>query len=340
MLIHARAFYNLCAINILEIYRLNRIFLGARPPGFINLSRLVPMFGQVDNTLQKLFGLPYLYASRDYNIHSRCRYLLHKLRQLRGSNLNVLDVGCGAGMTLRHLAMLEPGRIGRYVGIDLAAERLRPRYQDIRGIDVAFHNVNLDDPWDFGEFDVVWCSEVIEHLMDDVGQIQKMSQALKPGATAVITTPSLDFVQHMGALFPPILKTSVVQDGGHVRHGYRFEDMVRLATDAGLLVNSIDGVTRLTLAETERRYTARGVGWIMNNVSKSWAARAGKQDFVLGDTFRSQPERYASIAAELIRPNGPKMAKPTPEAMSVPLPAEQNQSLGVQNRGLGVKVAP
>lgn len=285
------------------------------------------MLGQFDNTLQQLFGLPYLYASRDFNIHSRCRYLLHKLRQRRGKDLSLLDVGCGAGIALRHLATLTPQKIGRYVGIDLAAERLRPRYGNIRDIDVDFHNVNLDDPWDFGEFDVIWCSEVIEHLMDDRGQIVKMRQALKPGGMALITTPCLDFVQHIGALFPPILKTSLVQDGGHVRHGYRFEDMVRLATDAGLLVNSIDGVNRLTLAETERRYTTHGLGWIMNNVSMSWSSR-GKRDFALGDAFRSQPERYASISAELTKPKEFTPVKPGPEALSPPSPARESRAIG------------
>ena len=284
------------------------------------------MLGQFDNTLQHLFGLPYLYMSRDFTIHSRCRYLLYKLRQRRGQGLSFLDVGCGAGMTLRHLATLEPGKISRYVGIDLAAERLRPRYSDIRGISVAFHNVDLDDPWDFGEFDVVWCSEVIEHLTDDIGQFAKIGEALKPEGMALITTPSLNFVQHMGASFSPILKTSAVQDGGHVRQGYRLEDMMRLATDAGLLVNSIDGATRLTLAETERRYTKHGLGWIMNNIAMTWSSR-GKQDFALGNTFRTHPEHYASICAELTKPKEIRPMKANPEAISPSSPVGRNRSV-------------
>ncbi|MGI9435861.1 MAG: class I SAM-dependent methyltransferase [Geminicoccaceae bacterium] len=277
------------------------------------------MLEHVDNTLQQILGLPYLYASRDFNIHSRCRYLLHKLSMQPGEALSLLDVGCGAGITLRHLSAIASGKIGRYVGIDLAAERLRQRYRNVRIIDVAFHNVDLDDAWDFGQFDVVWCSEVIEHLMDDAGQILKMKQALKPGGMLLVTTPCLDFVQHVGALFPPILKTSAVQDGGHVRHGYRFEDLVGLAAEAGLMVNSIDGVNRLTLAETEKRYTTRRLGWVMNNISKSLSAR-GSIDFALGDDFRTQPERYASIAGDLTRPSELSGPRPEPEMISVPLP--------------------
>ena len=274
------------------------------------------MLGQLDNALQRVLGLPYLFASRDFNIHSRCRYLLHKLAAIDGDNLSVLDVGCGAGITLRHLATLPPGKIGRYVGIDLKAERLHQRYSDIRHIDIDFHNVDLDDAWDVGAFDLIWCSEVIEHLMDDAGQITKMKRAARPGGMVLITTPCLDFVQHVGAIFPPILKTSAKQDGGHVRHGYRIDDIERLAEDAGLVVDSIDGVNRLTLAETEKRYTTRKASWVMNNLRMSWRAR-GQRDFAIGDAFRAEPERYASIGAVLVRPLMPIQMRPKPEVIDV-----------------------
>ncbi|MEM8949971.1 MAG: class I SAM-dependent methyltransferase [Pseudomonadota bacterium] len=277
------------------------------------------MLGRLDNSLQRLFGLPYLFASRDFNIHSRCRYLLYKLARLEGRGLSVLDVGCGAGITLRHLATLAPGRIARYVGIDRMAERLQPRYRDIEDIDVAFHNVDLDDPWDFGAFDVVWCSEVIEHLIDDLGQIAKIKQSVRPGGTALITTPCLDFVLHIGALFPPILKTSAVQDGGHVRHGYRLSDIERLAAETGLEVESIDGVNRLTLAETEKRYTTRRASWVLNNIRMSLQAR-DRQDFAVGEAFKADPERYASIGAVLRRLPSPRSMRVKPETIAAPLP--------------------
>lgn len=277
------------------------------------------MLGQLDNSLQRIFGLPYLFASRDFNIHSRCRYLLHKIARLKGEGLSVLDVGCGAGITLRHLATCPPGKIARYVGIDLAAERLTPRYRDIDGIDVTFHNVDLDDPWDVGSFDLVWCSEVIEHLMDDAGQLQKMQRAVKPGGMVLVTTPCLDFVQYVGAMFPPILKTSAVQDGGHVRHGYRVNDIERLADGAGLVVDSVDGVNRLTLDETEKRYTTRRASWVLNNIKMSWRARE-KQDFAIGDAFKAEPERYASIGAHLRRPLESSSLRAAPETIDVPLP--------------------
>jgi hypothetical protein len=40
------------------------------------------MLPMIDNALMGLFGLPYLYVTRDFNIHSRCRYLLRKIEDL------------------------------------------------------------------------------------------------------------------------------------------------------------------------------------------------------------------------------------------------------------------
>ena len=277
------------------------------------------MLGLLDNSLQRMFGLPYLFVSRDFNIHCRCRYLLHKLRALKGGNLSLLDVGCGAGITLRHLSADAPGKVGRYVGIDLQAERLSGRYRDIHDIDVAFHNVNLDDDWRVGQFDVVWCSEVIEHLIDDLGQMRKMMAAVKPGGLVLMTTPCLAFVRQMGRSFPPILQTSAVQDGGHVRHGYNARDIKRLAAEAGLDVASIDGINPLTPAETRRRYTAKGAFWILNNIRMTFRS-SKQQGFALGDAFEASPERYASIGAVLARPVAPARSRPAPEVIQVSKP--------------------
>jgi SAM-dependent methyltransferase len=275
------------------------------------------MLGLLDNGLQRMFGLPYLFASRDFNIHCRCRYLLRKLTALQGRDLSLLDVGCGAGITLRHLDAFASEKIARYVGIDLQAERLKQRYRDVTDIDVAFHNVDLDDDWDVGRFDVVWCSEVIEHLMDDLGQVKKMMRAVKPGGLVLITTPCLDFVEHMGKSFPPILETSPTQDGGHVRRGYGAGDIRRLAAEAGLDVVSIDGVNPLTLDETKRRYTSKGVSWVINNIRMCMRGRR-RLDFVVGEAFVATPERYASVGAAFVRPSDARPPRLGAEALGVP----------------------
>jgi 2-polyprenyl-3-methyl-5-hydroxy-6-metoxy-1,4-benzoquinol methylase len=255
------------------------------------------MLSLIDNAIQRRCGLPYLYVTRDHNIHSRCRYLVHKLRQLPGSGLRLLDVGCGSGLAIRHLAHALPGKVADYVGIDLDARRLVPRYRDIRSMGLTFLNIELDDDWCLGGFDVIWCSEVIEHLENDQGLMQKLGAALKPDGVLLLTTPSVHFVQHVGRSYSPILQLSPCQDGGHVRHGYAPVDLVRLAERAGLHLVAIDGVNRLSVAETRERYDSSGLRRMLFNLRQylRWRRNA---DFLLGEAFLGHHACCHSIAAE------------------------------------------
>lgn len=259
------------------------------------------MLGHVDDAIQRCFGLPYLYVTRDYNIHSRCRYLLHKLRQFGRTGLRLLDAGCGSGIALRHLDQHLPATVGQYVGLDLAASRLERRYRDIWRIGTTFVDHDLDDPFSLGSFDVIWCSEVIEHLLDDGGLVGRLATALRPGGMLLLTAPALDFVEHVGPHCPVVLTTSALQDGGHVRCGYRPDDLARLAALWSLELRSVDGVNRLTVAETRARYESRGLRRMAVNLGKTMAERR-RADFAIGPAYAGRAIEFHSIAAELRQP--------------------------------------
>lgn len=78
-----------------------------------------------------------------------------------------------------------------------------------------------------GSFDVVVACEVLEHVEDDLAEIRSWADRLRPGAALVVTVPA--HPQRFGA--------SDVW-AGHVRR-YRREDLVRLATSAGLAVRRL-----------------------------------------------------------------------------------------------------
>lgn len=62
------------------------------------------MLTELDETLQRLLGMPHLVATRDNSIHDRLDYLADFVREVPDGPSRVLDVGCGSGMALRYLS--------------------------------------------------------------------------------------------------------------------------------------------------------------------------------------------------------------------------------------------
>jgi SAM-dependent methyltransferase len=97
-----------------------------------------------------------------------------------------LDVGCGEGRFTVELA-----RAGsRPVGIEVARtaiERARAREPEL-----DFRLVPIDGPLPLEDssFDLVWASEVIEHVADTARWLSELRRVLAPGGLLLVTTPS------------------------------------------------------------------------------------------------------------------------------------------------------
>jgi SAM-dependent methyltransferase len=115
--------------------------------------------------------------------------LERRLAFLRGSvraGDRALDVGCGTGEFTA--AMIEAGASA--VGVEVAEaaiERARSRHP---GLD--FRLVPIDGPLPFedGSFELVWASEVIEHVTDTARWLSEVRRVLVPRGRLLVTTPS------------------------------------------------------------------------------------------------------------------------------------------------------
>ncbi|MGC2485935.1 MAG: class I SAM-dependent methyltransferase [Acidimicrobiales bacterium] len=133
----------------------------------------------------------------------------------------LLDLGCGFG---RHA--FEAARRGAYVVAVDAGE------DEVRGVAATFRAMveagELDTssqratvvqgdalalPFADASFDRVICSEVLEHIPDDLGAMRELTRVLRPGGTMAITVPR----------FGPELVNWALSDeyhtvpGGHIR---------------------------------------------------------------------------------------------------------------------------
>jgi ubiquinone/menaquinone biosynthesis C-methylase UbiE len=97
-----------------------------------------------------------------------------------------LDLGCGTGDFTAALARAGADAVGADVA-EAALERARSRH---RGL--PFRLVPFDGPlpFDDGSFDLVWSSEVIEHVADTARWLSEVRRVLVPGGRLLLTTPS------------------------------------------------------------------------------------------------------------------------------------------------------
>jgi len=98
----------------------------------------------------------------------------------------VLDLGSGAGEFTAELVDAGAQAIGAEVA-QAAVERATAWHP---GID--FRLVPIEDPLPFGDcsFEVVWASEVIEHIADTARWLSEVRRVLAPHGRLLLTTPS------------------------------------------------------------------------------------------------------------------------------------------------------
>jgi SAM-dependent methyltransferase len=97
----------------------------------------------------------------------------------------VLDLGCGEGDFCAELASAGIDPIGAEVA-EAALERARERHPGLRFELVEAHGPL---PFDAAAFDVVWASEVIEHVADTGRWLSEVRRVLRPGGALLLTTP-------------------------------------------------------------------------------------------------------------------------------------------------------
>lgn len=112
----------------------------------------------------------------------RRSFLLTEVRPGR----RVLDIGCGEGTFTAEIA----GAGAEVVGADVAQaaiDRARRRHP---GLDFRLVPIEGPLPFEDGSFELVWASEVIEHVGDTARWLSELRRILVPGGLLLVTTPS------------------------------------------------------------------------------------------------------------------------------------------------------
>jgi ubiquinone/menaquinone biosynthesis C-methylase UbiE len=149
---------------------------------------------------------------------------------LQGYQFNgkrILDVGCGIG----DLSFMLAARGAEVVGIELDEQKVRCatdiacrwNFEQLRFV---AGDVTSLDQMELGQFDVITCLALLEHIQQDVELLQQLQQLLRPGGLLVLEVPS--------ATRKTIPEVEAAD--GHVRSGYRIEELPVLLKQAGFWV--------------------------------------------------------------------------------------------------------
>lgn len=164
-----------------------------------------------------------------HNTEAKIIALRHIPPAKRGAR--ALDVGCRDGYY---------SEILKQRGYSVESVDIEPKYAYATVLDA---NGRL--PWKNKAFDLVWCSEVIEHLESPEFSLSEFRRVLKPGGTLIITTPNSGcWFYLILALFgiPP----KALQNAGH-RHFFNINDIRRLFSNAILMGYFPYAVVKLTI---------------------------------------------------------------------------------------------
>lgn len=134
------------------------------------------------NTFEKNFS-----NSKYKNSNEEERIFKIYLRKLINSNnLKILDIGCGTGLNSKNF--IDGNDV---TGIDISEEAINKYKLINKKCHVA--DIIQGLPFEKETFDLVFCSEVIEHNVDTYKFLNEINRVLKKGGKLLLSTPNSSF---------------------------------------------------------------------------------------------------------------------------------------------------
>lgn len=153
------------------------------------------------------------YNSREYTnnvgIDTRMKAILKMMPNGKGK---LLDVGCSDGDISR--LFLEKGYDVH--GVDISEKALKKANE--RGIKVIKADITKRLPYSDTEFDVVFCGEVLEHVLDPMFLLKEIHRILKSHGIFIFTVPNISMLKNAFLVLAGSLPCyACIYNGPHVR---------------------------------------------------------------------------------------------------------------------------
>lgn len=159
------------------------------------------------------------------------------------SGRKVLDVGCGGGILSESLAAAG----ARVTGIDLAADSLQVARLHLHesALQVDYRQITVEAlaEQQAGEYDVITCMEMLEHVPDPASVIQACARLVKPGGEVFLSTLNRNPKSFVFAIVGAEYLLRLLPRGTHSYEKFiRPSEMERWSRQAGLQLEQLLGV--------------------------------------------------------------------------------------------------
>ncbi|MBL7036531.1 class I SAM-dependent methyltransferase [Candidatus Microgenomates bacterium] len=169
------------------------------------------------------------------------RHFLEKVIPNIKKSTELLDVGCGVGTIDFFLAK----KVKKVVGIDVSENSIKIAQRNAKLLNLeknlVYMVMNFPEDVPNMKFDLVVCSEVLEHLKDDSKAVVQIYSLLKRGGVSIISVPL-----NSAPLYKLGLMGGFDKKVGHLRR-YSVEEVVDLLENNGFKIKKtflVEGMFR------------------------------------------------------------------------------------------------
>ncbi|MBS1171094.1 MAG: ubiG [Burkholderiaceae bacterium] len=155
----------------------------------------------------------------------------------------VLDIGCGGGILTESMAKAG----ARVAGIDLTEQVLEVAklHSLDSGANVRYERIAAEDlaAREPGQYDVVTCMEMLEHVPDPASVVHACATLLKPGGKAFFSTLNRNAKSYLFAIIGAEQLLRLLPKGTHDFTKFITPaELSQFARNAGLTVDAIAGI--------------------------------------------------------------------------------------------------
>jgi 2-polyprenyl-6-hydroxyphenyl methylase/3-demethylubiquinone-9 3-methyltransferase len=200
-------------------------------------------------------------AHRWWDRHSEFKPL-HDINPLRANYIDqhspvaqqrLLDVGCGGGILCEAMAH----RGAQVSGIDMGESPLAVAelHKLESGVEVNYRRITAEElaEEEAGQYDIVTCLEMLEHVPDPASVISACAKLAKPGGHLYFSTINRNPKAYLFAVVGAEYLLNLLPKGTHEYDKFiKPSEMAQCIRQAGLLMDDITGMTYNPLTKVYR----------------------------------------------------------------------------------------